>query len=225
MATANQNIANNGTAISTLQGQMTTANSNISKNTSDIAALQTRMTTAETNITNNTNQITNLQNQINTINTTLTSLQNQIDTINTSLTDLDNRVSTNETNIQSIQTHNNTQDQSIADLDHRLTVLEQGGTPAPQSGPFIGDLVHVKDGKGHCQPSIVYEDWDGRNATGTISVAVLSPIRLSQSPWDSYIEVHEDQGMMEPPFTTWHWPETAFQYRRELFRRIAARAG
>ena len=140
----------------------------------------------------------------------LNNLQNQIDTINTT--------------ISSMQAHQNTQDQSIADLDTRVTALEQGG-PSVHSGPFIGDLVHVIDGKGHHLPAICYEDWDGKNAAGTISVAVLGPVRLSISPWDSYIEVHEQTLVSEPPFTTWHWPETAFQYRRELFRRIAARAG
>jgi hypothetical protein len=176
------------------------------------------------NITNNTNAIASINSQLTTINNTLTSLQNQINSINTQITNLTNRVSTNETNIQSIQAHNSTQDQSIADLNTRVTALEQGG-PSVQSGPFIGDLVHVIDEKGHHLPAICYEDWDGKNAAGTISVAVLGPVRLSISPWDSYIEVHEQTLVSEPPFTTWHWPETAFQYRRELFRRIAARAG
>jgi hypothetical protein len=191
----------------------------------DINSINSRLDSDEQNIAANTSAIASINTQLTTINNTLTSLQNQIDTINTSLTSLTNRVSTNETNIAAIQTHNNTQDQSIADLNTRVTALEQGGGPVQQSGPFIGDLVHVIDGKGHHLPAICYEDWDGKNAAGTISVAVLGPVRLSISPWDSYIEVHEQTLMSEPPFTTWHWPEAAFQYRRELFRRIAARAG
>jgi len=222
MTTANTNINQLQTNVSTLQSQMSTANANISKNASDILALQNRMTTAETNITNNANAITAIQNQITTINNTLTSLQTQIDAINTSLSDLDSRIATNETNIQSIVSHDNDQDQAIYDLTNRVTALEQGTVvPPEQGGPFIGDLVHVKDASGHCQPSIVYEDWDGKNANGTISVAVLSPVRLSESPWDSYIEVHSSNFSGDLPFTAWHWPEMAFQYRRDLLRRIA----
>lgn len=224
MTTANTNITNLQTAVNTLQSQMNTANTNIGNNTSAITALQGRMTTAETNITNNTNAIASINSQLTTINNTLTSLQNQINTINTTLTDLQNQINTNATNIASIQSHDNTQDQSIADLNTRVTALETGGPSPAQSGPFIGDIVHIIDRNGHHQPAIVYEDWDGKNANGLVSVAVLSPIRLSESPWDSFIEVERDH-LNAPPYSTWHWPEASFTYRRNLYGRIAARAG
>jgi hypothetical protein len=84
-------------------------------------------------------------------------------------------------------------------------------------------MVHLRDTTDHCQPAVVYEDWGGKNGTGTISVVVIQPVRIAESPWDSYIEVKPDV-INALPFTTWHWPETAYPARMQILRRLAVHA-
>ena len=64
MGTANTNIANNASSITTLQTNLGTANTNIANNASSITTLQTNLGTANTNISNNTSLINNLNNLI-----------------------------------------------------------------------------------------------------------------------------------------------------------------
>jgi len=205
MTTANNNIAALTTRVSTNEADIAT-------NASDIAVLKNRVTATEDNITA-------LQNSVSDITDDITALYNKDTDLQTQIDNLGSTVSTMQTTINGMLTHDADQDRKLSDLDARVTALEQGG-PVPQSGPFIGDLVHVRDSTGHCEPAICYEDWDGKNGVGIISVVILTPVRISTSEWFSGIEV-KPAGLNDLPFTAWHWPERAFQARMNLFARLS----
>lgn len=127
------------------------------------------------------------------VNTLIQNLQSQIDALNAALLQV-------QSDIAGLQ-------QSVVNLDMRVTSLENTMPPSYNPFPIIGSMVHLRDENGHCQPAIVYEDWGGKNAY-TYSVALLRPIRMMESPWDSLIEVNYETPE-SPPLTSWHYPEHA----------------
>lgn len=171
-------------------------NNTLTALTDAVNQLQSDVATLQSNDTDLYGRIADLNAQIGTINGTIASIQNDV---------------------IAIEAEQDIQNQTITDLNQRVTALEneagRGGSP------FIGNIVHLRDANDHCQPAIVYEDWDGKNAPGVVSVVVIQPERLSMSEWFSKIEVHPEVGI-EVPLTAWHWPETSFTRMGRLFARL-----
>lgn len=189
-----------------LQSQINTINSSISN-------LQAQITSNDTDITDLQSRITAVESDIATLKSNDTDLYDRINLINTQITDLQSADLDFGNQLEVIRTEQINQNQAISDLNSRVYALETGTS---SDGPFIGDIVHVRNNEGHCLPAIVYEDWDGQNGFGVISAAVILPNRLELSPWDSYIELIPDYSGAEP-FVTWHWPEGSFSARRKMF--------
>ena len=177
-------------------------------------------------ITNLQNQITALNTQISTINTTLTDLQDSIDNntadidgllarmqtaessinnLNAQVSALSAQISAQGQDIITLKNQMSSVDTTLADHEQRIDNLEGGSVAA--ADPYIGAVVHVRDSGGHCQPAVVYEDWQAQNAKDIVSVVVVAPYRLQTSNWNSKIEVQKENGSVGEAFSFWHWPE------------------
>lgn len=135
----------------------------------------------------------------------ITALESEVNTLNSSVSALSATVSGLNQSVISI--NEDLSDISITLDDHEQRIRELEGQSNVPTDPYVGALVHVRDNNGHCQPAVVYEDWQAKNQKDLVSVVVVAPYRLSISEWNSKIEVEKEDGLIAEPFNTWHWPE------------------
>jgi uncharacterized coiled-coil protein SlyX len=153
---ADPRIANNASAITTLQSGLNTANSNISANTSAISVLDATTISQGNSITSISSDVTTLQSELNTAEGDIITNANAVSGLTTRVTTAENEITSQASDITALETTVNdpttgvtASATAISGLDTRVTANESSITSqASQTtvlNASLADLVYIQD--------------------------------------------------------------------------------